>query len=278
MKIAADAGISQKVPFEQLIEAFSPKEEKLPLGEVFTLAGGGKLIGTGGQPIYRDDKTEPRPQLYTAVDPLTGKPIPGMALSASGSPVQTGERGGLKDLSQTEVDRIAALSQAENDLNTLEQLYATLGQDYGGPLSGRLRSAAGSVTGMNEGIVALENAVTAATPNLARGVFREVGVLTDEDIKRYKQLLPQATDSAAARKVKIEQLRKRIREGKRETMEQLRKAGRDVTGFEDPGPPRDAAVPLYDSEALARAAGLKTGDVFLMYDPQTASYRRARLK
>ena len=78
----------------------------------------------------------------------------------------------------------------------------------------------------------MSNAINAATPNLARGVFREVGVLTDEDIKRYKALLPTAYDTDAVRKVKMDQLRDRITQGKKETMESLRKAGRDLSGFD----------------------------------------------
>ncbi len=135
-----------------------------------------------------------------------------------------------KTLTQSESQMLGALSQAGTDLDNLEKIFTKLGPDWGGPVSGRAKSAAGM--GQNPDIAAIENAITAATPNLARGVFREVGVLTDDDIKRYKALLPTAYDTDAVRSVKMKQLRERIVQGKKETMDSLRKAGRDLSGFD----------------------------------------------
>jgi len=177
-----------------------------------------------------------------------------------------------KALSQTEVAGIAALNQAEMDLNTLENTYKELGENYGGPVSARVKSVA--MGGQNPNIAALENAITAATPNLARGVFREVGVLTDQDVARYKQLLPAPTDTQEVRTRKIKQLRDRIAQGRKEMVTSLEAAGRDVQGFSK-GAGGD--VPRFDSEDAARAANVGT-NVFEMYDPATATYRKARLK
>lgn len=135
-----------------------------------------------------------------------------------------------KTLTQSENQMLGALNQAGSDLDNLEAIFKKLGPDWGGPLSGRVKNAAG--VGQNPDITAVENAINAATPNLARGVFREVGVLTDEDIRRYKALLPTAYDTDAVRSVKMKQLRARIEQGKKETMDSLRKAGRDVSGFD----------------------------------------------
>ena len=137
-----------------------------------------------------------------------------------------------KTLTQSETQMLGALEQAETDLSTLEKLFEKLGQDWGGPVSGRVKSTLSG--GQNPNIAAVQNAITAATPNLARGVFREVGVLTDEDVKRYQALLPTAYDTDAVRKVKMGQLRERIKEGRKETMSNMRKAGRDLSGFDKP--------------------------------------------
>jgi len=177
-----------------------------------------------------------------------------------------------KALSQTEVAGIAALNQAEMDLNTLENTYKQLGENYGGPVSARVKSLA--MGGQNPNIAALENAITAATPNLARGVFREVGVLTDQDVARYKQLLPAPTDTQEVRTRKIKQLRDRIAQGRKEMVTSLEAAGRDVQGFSKGA---GGGVPRFDSEDAARAANVGT-NVFEMYDPATATYRKARLK
>lgn len=180
-----------------------------------------------------------------------------------------------KTLSQTEVDRIAALNQAEMDIASLEEMYQGLGVDFGGPISGRLKSLFSA--GQNANIIGLENAITAATPNLARGVFREVGVLTDEDVKRYKSLLPSPNDTEEVRKRKFSQLRKRIEEGRKDLMGAMEKSGRDVSGFTAAGNPKGEAPAQFDSEAAARAAGKKAGDTIMLYDSTTAKYRKARL-
>ncbi len=157
-----------------------------------------------------------------------------------------------KTLTQSETQMLGALDQAENDLGNLEKLFKDLGPDWGGPVSGRVKSAIGM--GQNPNIAAVENAITAATPNLARGVFREVGVLTDEDIKRYKALLPTAYDTDAVRRVKMDQLRARIKQGRVETMETMRKAGRDLSGFD-----KKSAPEASDALKQAREA-MKTKD------------------
>lgn len=134
-----------------------------------------------------------------------------------------------KVLTAEEVSRITAMSQAENDLNSLEKMYKDLGVDWGGPVSGRLKSWTSA--GANKNVAALENAINAATPNLARGVFHEVGVLTDADIKRYTNQLPSPYDTDAVRKVKFEQLRQHLQDQREETLKSLKAAGRDVKGF-----------------------------------------------
>lgn len=178
-----------------------------------------------------------------------------------------------KALTQTEVAGIAALNQAEQDLNVLENIYKELGPDYGGPVSARVKSMV--MGGQNPNIAALENAITAATPNLARGVFREVGVLTDQDVARYKQLLPAPTDTQEVRTRKIKQLRDRIAQGRKEMVTSLQAAGRDVEGFDQGA---GGAPSRFDSEAAARSAGAQAGDIIELYDPATATYRKARLK
>jgi hypothetical protein len=179
-----------------------------------------------------------------------------------------------KALTAEEVSRIASLNQAEKDLDTLDSLFKEVGKNYGGPVSGRVKS--GMMAGQNPNIASLENAITAATPNLARGVFREVGVLTDQDIARYQKLLPGPYDTDEVRKRKMGQLRTRLAEGRKETLKSLKSAGRNVEGFADQSTP--AAPQRFDSEQAARAAGAQTGDVIELYDPGTGTYRKARLK
>lgn len=271
-----DLGGRNAVMLMRALQDFQPKDANLPLGRMLQFSDGTVAYGTGGAPQLRyPEAGKPQPKLFPAVDPSTGKPIPGMALTEGGSPVQTGERGGLKDLSQTEVDRIAALQQAAKDMDRIETLFKGIGSATSGPVVGRLREA----NPYDENRLLLEQAVNAAVPNLARGVFREVGVLTDEDVKRYAKQFPTLKDPPDVRTKKLAQLRQRIKEGQKTTMEELTKAGRDVTGFDQTKepPPAEGAV-RFEAEDEARKAGKKAGDVIELYLPERGGYVKVRLK
>lgn len=279
------AQVRQPVTRQSLIEAFrqNPQAANTPLGmNLLSNAMAQEditpvLRNVGGRQLI----VNPKSGAFQDVTPAAAAQIPegfvalGATMDESGKlDVRYGPpKAEGKALSQEEVNRIASLNQAEMDLDTLQQLYSGLPASYGGPVSGRIKSMA--MAGQNPNIAALENAITAATPNLARGVFREVGVLTDADVERYKKLLPSPYDTDEVRKRKVEQLRDRIAKGRKEMVASLKAAGRDVEGF---APAGVSGVARYDSEAAARSAGAKAGDVIELYDPQTATYRKAKLK
>lgn len=166
------------------------------------------------------------PDLGTLViDKATGQPIDG------GKVIRPHEKkSDEKALTATEIQQIQALQQAGRDLSSLSAAYGEIGdKDWGGPVAGRIKA----LDPTNPNISRISNLVTAATPNLARGVFREVGVLTDEDIKRYRKLLPDYTDTAAQRTQKLADLQKRLAEQTDETLRTLQAAGRDVSGLKE---------------------------------------------
>jgi len=178
------------------------------------------------------------------------KPVPGskgykkVEIDGVGTAVQDAATGELVDsgkfarqdrktdekaLTQTEIQQISALEQAKRDLDALEQAFAATGDaDYGGPIAGRIRA----LNPADATVKRLDNLATAAVPNLARGVFREVGVLTDDDVKRYTALVPNRNDTAAQRANKLRDLRTRLQANVGETLGTLRAAGRDVAGLE----------------------------------------------
>lgn len=233
--------------------------------EVFKQFGmvpqGGQMNPNGSASLNFGMPTPPTP---TSIKPLSvegggpsGKGLFGDKIVDIQAPNAEG-----KTLTQSENQMLGALNQAGTDLDNLEKIFKKLGPDWGGPVSGRAKNAISM--GQSPDITAVENAINAATPNLARGVFREVGVLTDEDIKRYKALLPTAYDTDSVRKVKMDQLRERIVQGKKETMDSLRKAGRDLSGFDKAAksdatkPPANAAGKSHEQliqEANAAIAG-----------------------
>jgi hypothetical protein len=169
-----------------------------------------------------------------------------------------------KALTATEIQQLNALQQASRDLDALEQRFSSYGDaDWGGPVSGRAKALVGM--GTNPRIAEIENLVTAATPNLARGVFREVGVLTDADVERYKKLLPNANDTAEIRAKKVADLRARMKATTEETLATLKAAGRDVADLQTKisgnaeSPAQAGTIPEFASpgqveEALASGA------------------------
>lgn len=56
----------------------------------------------------------------------------------------------------------------------------------------------------------LENAVQSTVPGMARGVFGEVGVLSDNDIKNYKQLLPNAKQDPAVAEAILQDIQTKV--------------------------------------------------------------------
>jgi len=240
--------------------------------------GGRDLIVNPNSGAFQDVTATPAPQIPPGMEAIAATEDENGHLQIRyGFPKAEG-----KALTQTEVSSIAALNQAASDLDMLENIYTDLGPDYGGPVSGRVKSTL--MGGQNANIASLQNAITAATPNLARGVFREVGVLTDADVARYTKLLPGPYDTQEVRTRKIKQLRERIAQGRTEMVKSLKAAGRDVQGFNPTAASAaeesaaGGSVSRFDSEAAARSSGAKTGAVIELYDPATATYRKARLK
>lgn len=188
-----------------------------------------------------------------------------------------------KDMSQQELGRLESIDQSERDLNHIEDQFKNFSQT--GPVMGRLQHL--NPLGIGDRSV-LEQAVNAAVPNLARGVFREVGVLTDADVKRYAQQFPTLNDSPDTRARKMTLLRQRLQESRAASLDMLRRAGRATEGFESLGkvpldssvkvqPPGSPNLPKFQSEAEARAAGITAPapgqPAALVFDPSTGRFR-----
>jgi hypothetical protein len=133
-----------------------------------------------------------------------------------------------KPLSQSEVDDITMIETAAKTLSDIETAHGGISGVQKGPLLGR-------IAGLNpydEDIRQLEKLIDSVTPALARGVFREVGVLTDSDIQRYRGMLPSARmDPEVAKKV-FADLKRKIQDTYSIAIGNLGKAGRDISKFD----------------------------------------------
>lgn len=79
----------------------------------------------------------------------------------------------------------------------------------------------------------IKSSINAIVPNLARGVFGEVGVLTDNDIKIYSKTLPTLTSTEEVRNAILYITLDMIGKSIKNTLNVNASAGRDVSGFVD---------------------------------------------
>lgn len=94
--------------------------------------------------------------------------------------IQDGKK---KSLSATQVDDLAQAQIARQNVVTLYNMLQELPGT--GPISGRLRG----LNPYDPQVVAINAQINRTVPGLARGVFKEVGVLTDQDVERYRNTL-----------------------------------------------------------------------------------------
>lgn len=140
-----------------------------------------------------------------------------------------------KPMTSTEVKSLSDLDSVSFTLDAIESKLNSINQR--GPIVGRVRQMSPYDTDARE----VENLVTSIVPGLARGVFGEVGVLTDQDIKRYRDLIPNMTTSPEVAQRNITNLRQKISNSRKEKLETMKQAGFDVSGFEQQSQPAAAA-------------------------------------
>ena len=132
-----------------------------------------------------------------------------------------------KPMSTQSVTDLTQAQIALNNVNRIAELVGELGTQ--GPVLGRFRSA----NPYDTRVVELNNLLTQTVPGLARGIFKEVGVLTDTDINRYMQTLANTKLTKEQADNATEQLLKSIKYSIKTQLETLDKSGRDVREFDD---------------------------------------------
>lgn len=101
--------------------------------------------------------------------------------------------GSKADLSQGERQNLSKALTVIDQLDSLQSMIAKENYKGGvGPFKGRVNKII-AYLGQNPNAGAINAALKAVTPNLARGVYGEVGVLTDADINNYVKTLPNLT-------------------------------------------------------------------------------------
>ncbi len=114
-------------------------------------------------------------------------------------------------------------------LQQIDQLQELIKSEKTGPITGLVRSNNPYDVKARE----MKALLTSIIPNLARGVYGEVGVLTDNDVQLYSKTLPNITDTEATNKLILSATIKGVGRSLERKLKTQASAGRDVSGFVD---------------------------------------------
>lgn len=152
----------------------------------------------------------------SAVDPNSPTYISDLLTASSGGATLTGE--------QTK-----PISKALTVIGQIDSLATNLQGQSTGPIVGILRSA----NPYDVQAIQIKAQLQSIIPNLARGVYGEVGVLTDNDIANYRKTLGNLRTPQQANDLLLSMTLKTIQNGIDDQLEIMASAGRDVSGFKN---------------------------------------------
>lgn len=128
------------------------------------------------------------------------------------------------------------ISKAFAVTNQLGALAKTLAQDQTSYFGGRVRNLMADI-GQDAEAGAVQAQITALVPQVARGIYGEVGVLTDADVNNYKKVIPNLTSPTDQNKAVTALTLTALRNGVKSNLEVAAASKLDVSGF----------VPLYNN-------------------------------
>lgn len=120
------------------------------------------------------------------------------------------------------------INKASLVLSQLGELQTNIEKSNTGPILGILRD--NNPYDIKAQLIKAQ--LQAITPNLARGVYGEVGVLTDTDIKNYIQTLPDLRKPEEANRLILGMTLRVVKNAIDSQLQVLAAEGRDVSGFE----------------------------------------------
>lgn len=125
-------------------------------------------------------------------------------------------------------EMVQKLSQFDSVKMSMGEIKETMKGIDRGPITGFLREK----NPYDVDAQYLNKLVESVVPGLARTVFGEVGVLTDADVKRYKEMVPNMKTEEQVAEALIKMLDKKINASYSGYINTAKKAGFDVSGFE----------------------------------------------
>ena len=148
------------------------------------------------------------------------------------------------DIPSTESRDFTQALNARYDINKLSGLVEEIGQI--GPITGRVRA----LNPYDDRAVRFKNLITQTVPNLARGVFREVGVLTDTDVARYTSTIGNPNLTLQQAQQAFKDLKDKIDVSMHNQINVWDANGKRVKGFRD----------LYNSQPMNQDSGATQAD------------------
>lgn len=122
---------------------------------------------------------------------------------------------------------LAKLEKINEVVGELQELSDVLLDTKTGPILGALRSN----IPYDDKAVQIKALIQGLVPSLARGVYGEVGVLTDQDINNYIKTLPNLSSTEAQKKLLLDMTKKTLSRTLEGTIKTQAMGGRDVSGF-----------------------------------------------
>jgi hypothetical protein len=159
----------------------------------------------------------------------------------------------IKQIPSEGVKQLGLANQAFQISRRLDQAYSSLIESdpiFTGLIAGSITKAAAGKR-WNDKIAAFEREATAILAPIAKGTYNETGVLSDKDVARYKDVIPDLRDNPSIGQQKIRSLLRETDQSYANILDHWKRAGYDTTGFEDKmtGASGGAAAPAATSEA-----------------------------
>lgn len=147
-----------------------------------------------------------------------------------------------KELLSEQMKVLSNLNSAEFTLKEIEERFNKIAS---GPITGRARGANPYDVDAQE----IERLVDSLVPGLARGVFGEVGVLTDNDMKRYRAMIPNMSTEPEVAKRMFKNLYNKLKNSRTSNLNVWKDAGYNVEQIIKNLPASSTELPTIRSQA-----------------------------
>ena len=128
-----------------------------------------------------------------------------------------------------QIETLRPIQKSIAVINQLSDLQKSISNTVTDPILGLMRQ----YNPYDFDVRAIQSQLQAVVPNLARGVYGEVGVLTDQDIKNYIQTLPNIRGTEEQNKFVMGMTLRTVQRNLESQLETLASAGYDISGFKN---------------------------------------------